>query len=131
MATRYYITDKPFTPSKRNTDHVYKVVELAGAAGCTWADIAAQMPAGVAQSGVHSYLYTLRKEGLIRSEETSTGPVKEENVSERLMRVRLFKWRCPSCGTWVREEIARQCRLCKEKRDDGSSPDRGAEEVQS
>lgn len=129
MATRYYITDKPFTPTKRNTDHVYKVVELAGAAGCTWADIAAQMPPGVAQSGVHSYLYTLRKEGLIRSEETTTGPVKEEVVAEHMMRVRLVKWRCPSCGTWVREEMARVCRICKEKQSEGLPTDRGAEEV--
>lgn len=113
--TRYFITTKPFTPSGRNTDKVYKVVEAAGAAGATWVEIAAQ--AGVVSTGIYSYLYTLRKEGLVESKEVAATAVeKDAEAVEQMMLPRLHKWKCPSCGCWVVEEMGFRCGQCRSEK---------------
>ena len=29
---------------------------------------------------------------------------------------RMFKWKCPGCQTWVREEMSRNCAKCTKER---------------
>lgn len=116
---RYVATEKKRAVTGRKSDHVYRVVQAAGQGGASYVDIAAQAP--VTPTSIYVYLSELRKQGFINVVDVpTTQSEKMHEKVEAVMQVGQSKWRCPTCGLWTRDEMAKQCKRCREKEESGA-----------
>lgn len=125
----YTVTEKPFDEKLTTTRGiVYTAVQKSGPSGITREDFAKVVDGLMVLSGAYHRLNDLVKDGFVSvsggpqkpwasgPEYRYTGNTHHDYDDKPFIRSKP-KWKCPTCQTWVSEEIGKKCSTCISPKD--------------